>query len=210
MAKEASINSKNPLLRLIQGGLEFWIKQQCKTIDNLSIYIEGNIFNILKGNVNSVNVVAKNVNFKNILISKAIINTSPIKVSLRAANSQQRIQLSEFSIRGKLILDSADINSIVFSKSWVKINNLICNKLLDNSNITSVTIYNDLLKIGHSSNKQSELVKSFEVLCNSASIELRDTISKNKLILPMDESVRIVEANIEGNYLEISLESIVK
>ena len=210
MEKKESINQKNPIIILIESGLEFWIKQQCKKIDHLSISIDGKILNILRGKIDCVKVVAEKINFQDILISNANIKTSAMKVKLGTNNSTKKIKLSEFSIQGSLILSSSDINSIICSKSWVNINRLISNKLLDNSSIQSVNISDNLLSIVHRGSNKSSAIKSFQVSCNSSSIALKDPASKNNVILPMDESVKIIEANIDKTYLRISLETIIK
>ena len=77
---------KTPFEHLLETGLTYWVRSQCKSIDSLKINIKGLSLGFPNNTVSDINLIAKEVNFKDIHFEQLNINAEFIKFKINLMN----------------------------------------------------------------------------------------------------------------------------
>ena len=103
-------NQKTHFERLFETGLTYWVRSQCKSIDSLKITINDLSLGFPNNEVSDINLIAKEVNFKDIHFEQLNINAEFIKFKINLMNKSGGILSIEddFKIEGSLSMSSKD------------------------------------------------------------------------------------------------------
>ncbi len=204
-------STKKPLLRFIEAGLKLWVKSQCKSIEKLDLKLEGATLRILRGEIDSVKISAKKINFRNIFIEEIDVVSGPITIALNFSIYNPSILLKDsFIINSKLSLQEIDLNNTINSSEWNWMNNWFAENLLDGNTYNNIFIKNGKLGINYlNTEKNSSAIKYLSLETASRTIKLTDPTSASNVLLPMDPAICIENIELYNDSVFIQLSSVV-
>ena len=198
---------KGNLSKIIERGLNLWIKSKCNRIEELSIDINSSNLSILKGKISNLYINGKNINFQEIGIASIEIRVDHIEIKF---DSFLKINLkSPFKIFGSVNLSGDCLKETLLSNRWKYISNLICKKFFEMANIKDLKVNDSILEIKASNSNQIYNKKILTISEKSNSLMLTEINSLNSLVLPMDESIEISKAYIKKGLIVIHGEAII-
>ena len=206
-----SYKGKSPILQILEVGLQFWIRSQCKTVGNLKLVLSGSTLELLQGSVAEVSVIAEKVNFIDLPLHYIELKSGPIKVNLNQALKNQRISFKEvFHIEGSVSLIGNEIEEALLSEQWNWLGKWLAKELLGDNSLESLTFSKDSIKLV-SSNTNCRKTKEgeFKIRLNSGDIIIESKDQKIQALLPMDPSIKINKAMIKDGEFILTGHSIV-
>ncbi len=200
-----SSSKKDPLIYIIEKGIEFWIRSQCKSIKNINLELAGSTLQLLSGKLLSIRLIANEANFKELPLHHIEIYSGPLQIEFSPSNKQQKISLSEsFSIKGFIALTSKGLNQLISATEWAWIREWLSIELLEAKHLESITINEDIFELEYSSlDDKYQLFKSnFEVKASSGTILFKD--KSKEILLPMDPSIQIENVTLRNGEMLLS------
>jgi len=201
------LKKKGILAKLLEECIRVLIKSECNNIDKLKIDISASSIQIIKGIVPKINIIAEDINYKDLMFDKIELESNEIKIILEIRNKvlnfknnsiiQLKISLSEYSLR-----------TILSSNSWSWISNLISKKILNEASIEDIKIKTDhiLIKTSKDNNTIRE-VEKININTKKGKIYLENKSYNKHMIIPIEDKVCIEKINIRNNSIIIFLNS---
>ena len=207
--KYKSPPKKNPLVQIIQIGIEIWIRSKCKYIHKINIQLNGSPIGILSGKLSGINLNASDVNFKNLPLHSVELSSGPLRISINPSKKKQRINLEKaFKVQGNISMTNQDLNKLILSKKWEWIGRLLSKNLLQADNLESIEICNDMIKLnGYSKNSQKQFTGEFKVEAESGTLVFLNQHTSQVCKLPMDPSIDIKHVTLKDGKLFINGQS---
>ena len=200
----ATSHQKGPLLKIVELGLNLWIRNQCESIEEIDLRLDCSIMSLLRGEVFGVNIVAKGRIFKSLPLEYLELETSSIKFNLDLKNSTRKLSLENvFELKGKITIEGQELNRALFSNQWKWLGDFLAKELIKQSSLKKLTIKQNTLEINaFNQSEESSTKASFSVEACSNTILITNKISKESTLIPMDQAIQIEEALIsEGKLL---------
>ena len=206
---------KTPFEHLLETGLSYWVRSQCKSIDSLKITIKGLSLGFLKNEISDINLIAKEVNFKDIYFEKLNINAELIKFKLNLMNRSKGVLSikDDFKIEGRLSMSSKDINLVLSSLTWFSLKEWIISSFFSQQTNVNSQIKNNLLILqafDSTNNKKNLEEKIFSLQSKSGNLLFRDINSCYEKDFPIEDSIFIKDTYFSGNTVNFLIESTVK
>ena len=207
MSKISSENT-GPLIKIIQIGLELWLRKQCISIGKIKLKLYGSAIQILSVQLTSAKIEACNVNFKDLPLDYVEVESGPLKVNINLSSKAQKISLKEkFKIKGSVSLTSDGLNKMFLTEEWRWIKKWLGENLLNATTINDLSIEENFLKLtGHAEKGQGITIQKFLIRASSGNIFFKsiDTTREKIAILPMDPSIYIENAIFKEGKLIIT------
>ena len=73
---------KGVLVKLLEQGIRVLIKKECKKIGHLKVNIFATSLQIIKGELQEINIIAEDINYKYLLFDKFELEATQIKINL--------------------------------------------------------------------------------------------------------------------------------
>ena len=86
------IQEKGILAKLLEKGIEILLKKECKKIGKLKININANSIEIIKGFIQKINIIAEDVNYKDLLLDKIELETKEVDLVLNITNRELKFK----------------------------------------------------------------------------------------------------------------------
>ncbi len=205
--KEGTNKKKGILAKLIEKGIEIYLKKECKIIKNINIDIFGSNSEIFRGEINQIKITAERVNYKELIFDEIELQTNKIRINYQIINKQLNFKDS-FSVRLKISLTGESLNKILNSQNWAWIGSLISEKLLKVKYLTDIRIENNIIKLKGSNrnntNHKTELVK---VESKEGKIHLQNINNMYSMIIPIEDKIYINQINIVESRMNINAQS---
>ena len=206
---------KTPFERLLETGLTYWVRSKCKSIGSLKIIIKGLSLGFPNNQVSDINLIAKEVNFKDIHFEQLNINAEFIKFKINLMNKSGGILSIEddFKIEGRLSMSSKDINLVLSSLTWYSLKEWIISSFFNQQTDINSQIKNNLLILqafDSTNNKKNFEEKMFSLQSKNGSLSFRDINSYNEKDFPIEDSIFIKDTYFSGDKVNFLIESIVK
>ena len=206
---------KTPFERLLETGLTYWVSSKCKSIGTLKIIIKGLSLGFPNNQVSDINLIAKEVNFKDIYFEQLNINAELIKFKLNLMNKNGGILSIEddFKIEGRLSMSSKDINLVLSSLTWFSLKEWIISSFFSKQTTLNSQIKNNLLILqafDSTNNKKNLEEKIFSLQSKSGNLLFRDINSCYEKDFPIEDSIFIKDTYFSGDTVNFLIESTVK
>ena len=194
------IQRKGILAKLLEQCVRILILKECKKINNLKINIISNSAEIIKGEIQKINILAEDINYKDLLFDKLELEGDNIKIIFKLTNKQLYIKKNPI-IKFKISLSQKSLKAILFSKSWYWICELLSNEVLNQGKLEDIEIINDelLIKVSEkniTANKEEKI----NIYTESGKIYLRMKNKEKSIQIPIEDKIFIEHIYIE-NYL---------
>ena len=124
------IQGKGILAKLLEQGIRILLIKECKNIRNLKIDIISNSTQIIKGEIPKINIIAEDINYKNLLFDKLDLEANRLKINFNLTNKELYFKDNPI-IKFKFSLSQDSLRTVLLSNSWNWIENMISKEILN-------------------------------------------------------------------------------
>ncbi len=205
MRKE--IKKKGILAKLLEKAIWVLLKKECKKISKIEIDIIAESREIIKGIINKINIIAEEINYKDILFDKIQLEANDIKVVFKMKDNELKFK-QNFIIKFKISLSEDSLKNILLSNTWYWIGDMISKEILDQGKLEDIKIVNSQLLIKSSTNSKSinELEKVF-IKAEDGNLYLENKDFSKSIEIPIEDKVCIKNVKIKDNLINIFAKS---
>jgi hypothetical protein len=204
------IKEKGVLSIFLEKCIKIILIKECKKISNIKIDIIATSSQIIKGLIQKINIIAEDINYKDILFDAIKLEANNVKINFRVYNKELKFE-NNIIIKFKVSLSENSLNSVLLSKKWNWIANRISNEILNQKILEDIKIKNNYILMRTSTDKQgvSEEIK-VEIKAEEGSLYLDNKLCNKSIRIPIEEKVCIKNLSIENDLINISANSSVE
>ena len=133
------IQGKGILAIFLEQCVRILILKECKKINKLKVNIISSSANLIKGEIQKINIFAENINYKDLIFDKLEIEGDSIKIIFNLANKELYFKNNP-TIKFKISLSQKSLKAILFSNSWGWISEIISNEVLNQERLEDIEI----------------------------------------------------------------------
>ena len=195
------IREKGILAKLLEKGIKILLKKECKKIDKVRVDIEASSIQIINGIIQKINIIAEEINYKNLLFDKIELEANKIKINFNISNKELEFK-NEPKIKFKISLSDSSIKKILLSGNWSWIRNKITREILNKAQFEDIKITNNQLLITASKNKENINEEEFFYLkAEKGKIYLGNKAHKKSIIIPTEDKVYVENVTIKNDLI---------
>ncbi len=211
MKKQVSNNS-DPLLKIVEKGLEVFIKNQCNSISNIKLKLNGNSLSLLRGKIQSLRLNANTINYKNILLNEIELYTEQINFDLKIGlNSNNFFQLKDkFKIHGSISFRTSELNTTLKNSQWEWLRLDLVKYLCNSEKLIEIAISEELLSMKYLTNANEAKYAPCSIKTNQGKVLIINNDTRKEYELPMDPLINIQKINISRDMLKMNFFALVK
>ena len=194
---------KGILAKFLEEGIKILIKKECKKIKEIKIDIIASSMQIIKGIIEKISIVAKDINYKDLLFDEIKLESNNIKIIFKIRNKEITFK-NNFKIKFQISLSENSLKTVLMSPDWKWIGNMISRDILNEDRLEDIKIKNDQILV--------KAIKGKETINHQEMLDLK--VEKGKLYLennncdksikiPMEDKIDIKNAIIENNLIVI-------
>ena len=203
------VKDKSILANLIEQGIRILLIKECKKIGNLKISVIASSTEMIKGEIQKINISAEDVYYKDILFDDFKIEANHLKINFKLKNRKFNFTNNPI-IKFKISLSQKTLRTVLLSKSWNWIKNMISKGILNQRELEDIKINNDqLLMIFSKDNIAVNQAEHINIKTEKGKVYLENKSYKKKIIIPIEDKIYIENVNIENNLINISASSYV-
>ena len=192
---------KGILAKLLEEGLRILLVKECKKIGNLKIDIIASSIQIIKGELQKVNIIANDINYKDLLFDEVELEANRIKINFKLTNKELKFK-NDPIIEFKISLSESSLKKILLSNSWSWIGNAITKEILNQEHFKDIKIKNNLITIKASKDKKTiNEEKEFEIKAVNGKIYLENKNYNESINIPIEDKVYIENVSIQNNII---------
>ena len=197
------------IIRLIEKGLEIYIRKECNEIRELKINIFASAKEIIKGLVNKINILAKNINYKELKLDKIELEAKDINISYKLNSNQLKFK-NNFKVNFEIILSENSLKEILLYSCWSWIGDMISKEILNLNKLKDINIKNDKIQIkGIKNTNIINKIKQIDIKLEKGKIYLEEKSSKKLFKIPIEDKVYIKNIYIHKNLIYIKANSLI-
>tara|TARA_B100000965_G_scaffold120201_1_gene99173 strand:- start:3235 stop:3867 length:633 start_codon:yes stop_codon:yes gene_type:complete len=201
-AKETGI-----LARLLEKCVKILVKKECKKIGKIKINIIASSFQIIKGIIEKIDIIAKDINYKDLLFDEIELEASDVKVIFRLKNKEFNFK-NNIMIKFKISLSENSLRTILFSNSWDWVGGIISKGILNQNELEDIRIKDDkiLIKTSKGINKLNQKA-DIDIKAKDGRLYLENTEYNKSIRIPIEDKVCIEYVSIKNNLIKIFAKS---
>ena len=198
-----TITKKGLLAKFLEQGLKILLIKECKKISNIKIDIISTTTNIIKGDIEKINIFAKGIDYKDLLFDEIKLETNHLKINFQIKKKELHFKNNPI-IKFKISLSQNSLKRFLLSEKWNWIKNLISENFLNEAKLEVINIKNDQLLL-NTLGKKTNLNKptQIEIRADKGKIYLNNRNHKKTIQIPIEEKIYIDNIYIENNLINI-------
>ena len=201
------IKKKGILAKLLEKGIKILLKKECRKIDKVRVDIEASSIQIINGIIQKINVIAEEINYKDLLFDEIELEANKIKINFNISNKELEFK-NEPKIKFKISLSDSSIKKILLSDNWSWIRNKITREILNKDQLEDIKIKNNQLLIIASKNKKNiNAEENFDLKAEKGKIYLGNKAHKKSIIIPTEDKVYVENLTIKNNLIILCVKS---
>ena len=190
----------DPVLQLLASGLQFWIRQQCESVDQLELQLHGSTLALLRGRLEGVSLVARKAIFSALEIERVELRSGAISVQIGRLMNGQSLQLDQsFSVTGSAEFSGPGLSRSFSSAHWRGLADQISEALLGLTPLQELTIAGDQLLVRAQGREMATQPRA-EAGC----VVLQQSDGPQRYALPGDPNITIEQAELQSGRLLVS------
>jgi len=190
----------DPVLQLLASGLQFWIRQQCESVDQLELQLHGSTLALLRGRLEGVSLVARKAIFSALEIERVELRSGAISVQIGRLMKGQSLQLDQsFSVTGSAEFSGTGLSRSFSSAHWRGLGDQISEALLGLTPLQELTIAGDQLLVRAQGREMAT-----EPLAEAGCVVLQQSNGPQRYALPGDPNITIEQAELQSGRLLVS------
>ena len=201
------IQNKGILVKLLEKIIRVLLKKECKTIGNLKIDIVSSSSKIIKGEIQKINIIAKEINYKDLIIDEFELEANQLKINFKLINKELYFKNNPI-INFKILLSQNSLRRILISDSWNWIGSMIRKEISSQNKLQDISIRNDELLIKASEkNRTINQEEKINIKVDGGRIYLENRNCNKIIQIPLEDKIYINNVNIENNLIIICANS---
>jgi hypothetical protein len=196
----------SPVLALLSRGLEFWVRQQCRAIENLEIRLEGTALQLLRGRLAAVSLRARGVVYQELELKEVELRGEEMRVRMGKLLRQQSVELENpFIVRGKIRFSSEGLNRSLAHPNWSWLGDQLADDLLGIRPLEVLSIQGDQLILQARSGgvNSTKVQRAVALEASGGMIELKTLDDEQVCRLPMDPAIQLEWAEVGCGHLDL-------
>ena len=197
------IKDKGILAKLLEQGIRIILVKECKRISNIKIDIISSSTQIIKGEIKKINIIAEDINYKDLLFDEFGLEANDLKINFKLTNKQLSF-INNPIIKFNISLSKNSLRTVLLSDNWNWIGNMICMKILNKEKLEDIEIKNDQL-IMKASDKNITINQreKIDIKTKKGKVYLEDKSYKKTIRIPIEDKIYIENIYIENNIINI-------
>lgn len=202
-------SSSGPLLQLLASGLQLWIRSQCEAVESLEIQLHGSALNLLRGRLDGVSLMARQVVYQGLEIELVELQSDPLRIQVGGVLRGQPLQLEHaFLIRGTVAFTADGLSGSLNRPRWRNLSDHLGEQLLGLGPLRQLRITRGILVVAAEAHGEPQLIELETVPeADGGSVVIRDLNGQLRGRLPMDPNIRIEHASLEADRLRLQGEA---
>ena len=197
------IQEKGILAKLLEKGIQLLIKKECKKIGKININIIASSIQIIKGIIQKIYIIAKDINYKDLLFDQIELEANDIELIYKIYNKELKFK-NNFIIKFKITLSENSLKTILLSNNWDWIGDMISKEILNHAKLEDIEIKNDQILITTSKDIQTKNeVENVYIKAENGKIFLENKTYNKSIKIPIEDKVFIKNVNIRNNLINI-------
>ncbi len=197
---EKQTQEKGILAKILEKGIEIFLKKECRKIGKIKINIVASSIQIIKGIIKDISVIAEEINYKDLVFDKVELVANDIKVIFNKKSMELNFK-NNFIIELKISLSANSLKKVLLSNNWNWIANLISNEILSQERLEDIKIKD--AKILINSSKNINKAEKFDLKARDGKLYLEDKNKNKSLEIPIEDKVCIKSVVIKDNLVNI-------
>ena len=190
---------KSILAKLLEQGIRILLIKECKKIGHLKINLIATSIQIIKGEIQKINIIANDINYKYLLCDEVDLEATQISINFDILNKELKFKNNP-TIKFKISFSETSLQKILLSNNWNWIGNMISKEILKNEKLKDLKIRNDQLFLKAF---DSDILENINIKIENGKVYLFNK-NYNKIIqIPLEDKVYINHINIENNLVNV-------
>ena len=143
---EKQIQEKGFITKSLEQLIKILLIKECKKINNLKIDIVSSSKQIIKGEIQKLNIIAENINYKDLLFDEFKLEANHLKINFKLLNKELLFKNNPI-IKFKISLSQNSLRTVLLCNRWSWIGNMISKEILNQEKLEDIRINNDQLLI---------------------------------------------------------------
>jgi len=190
---------KSILAKLLEQGLRILLIKECKKIGHLKINLIATSIQIIKGEIQKINIIAKDINYKYLLFDEVELEASQIKVNFNLTNKELKFRNNPI-INFKISFSESSLKEILLSNNWNGIKNLISNLLPKHERLKDLKIRNNKLLLEAF---ESNILEQVNIKTENGKVYLVNKDNNKIIQIPIEDKIYIKNINFKNNIINI-------
>ena len=198
---------KGILAKLLETCIKILLKKECKKIGTLKIEISASSIQIIKGIIERIIIIAEEINYKDLLFDKIEIEAWKVRIILKINKKELKIE-NNSEIQFKILLSENSLKTILLSKNWEWIGNMITKKILNQEKLNDIKIKNNQIFIQSLKGinvKNGE--ERIDIKAKKGKIYLENQTYKKSIEIPIEDKIFIENIYLKNNLIFVSAKS---
>ena len=197
------IQTKGILVKLLEKGIRILVIKECKKIRNLKIDIVSSSFQIIRGEIQKINIFAEDIDYKEFFFDEIKLEANQIKINFKLRNQELFFENNP-KIKFKVSLSQNSLRKILSSNSCNCIGDLISKEILNQEKFEDIIIGdNQLLMKASKKNIAINQEKQINIKADKGKIYLENKTYNKTIEIPIEDKIYIEKIKIENNLINI-------
>ena len=197
------VQEKGILVKFLENGIRILVIKECKKISNLKIDINSSSFKILKGDINKIHIVAQDINYKELLFDEFELVANHLKINLNLSKKELYFENNPI-IKFKISLSQNSLRTILLSKSWNWIGNMISKEILNQEKFEDIRIRDGRLSMKVSrKNINTKQEEQINIKIEKGRVYLANKAYNKVIQIPFEDKIYVENIHIENNLINI-------
>tara|TARA_Y100001968_G_scaffold795_1_gene611 strand:- start:726 stop:1358 length:633 start_codon:yes stop_codon:yes gene_type:complete len=197
------IQSKGILARLLEKGIKIFLIKEFKKIGHLKIDLIASSIQIIKGEIEKINITAKDINYKDLLFDKVELESNGIKIDFDLKNKELNFK-NDPKVNFKILISEKSLKTVLLSSNWNWIGNIISREILNNKRLEDLKIRDNQLLIKTTkdiiSNNELDIIN---IKIDTGKVYLYNKKCNKTIKIPLEDKIYIENLSIENNLINI-------
>ena len=197
------VKEKGILTKLLEQGIKILLIKECKKIINLKINIMSTSTQIIKGEIQKINISAEDINYKDLFFDELQIEADNLKVNFKLTTKELKFT-NDPLIKFKISLTQSSLRTILLSKNWHWIGDKISKEILNEEKLIDIKIRNGQLLI-KTSKDDINIIKEqhINVTAEKGKVYLNNEAHNKIIEIPVEDKIYIKKIYIGDNSINI-------
>ena len=151
--------------------------------------------------------MAKNINYKDLLFDEVKLEANDVQIILKLNNKELSFG-NNFTTKLKISLSAKSLKTLLSSKNWNWIGDMIINEILNQNKLKDIQIKSGQIVIKTSQdNNIIYQEEKIEIKAENGKLYLKNIANNKSIQIPIEEKLCITNANIKNNLINITANS---
>ena len=201
------IKEKGILAKFLEQCIRILLIKECKKIGNFKIDILASSIQIIKGEIQKINIIAEDINYKDLLFDELELEANQIKFNFKLRSKEISFKKDPIT-NFKISLSESSLKTVLLSNNWSWIGNMISKELLKQERLEDIKLRNcELIMEGSSKEITINQLEKINVKTEKGKVYLENKNYNKTIQIPIEDKIYIKNVNIENNLINISANS---